>query len=96
MFLGRATQISDRSMEYSIFTSVVATSQWWANPKSNPQPQILNLWTSIPNLRMQIPNLKDRNQIKSPDFKSQIFSKSQTTYYGRKKDGQLCSVITGY
>jgi len=25
-----------------------ASFQWWANPKSNPQPLILNLWTPNP------------------------------------------------
>jgi len=42
--------------------------QWWANPKSNPQPQILNLWTSNPKSE----KLNPKSQIANTQIKSNL------------------------
>jgi len=62
--------------------------QWWANPKSNPQPQILNLWTSNPKSEKANP----KSQISKTQIKSnlQILNRKSfpnlqiLTYYRRK------------
>jgi len=79
-----------------MFLSIDITKiQWWANPKSDPQPQILNLWTSNPKLRKanpksQIANTRIKSNLQTLHPKS--FSNLQKlTYYRRKLDGRLCS-----
>ena len=59
--------------------------QWWANPKSNaesPTPNLksLDLKSQIWEDKSRISNREQPNQIESPSFKSQMFSKYPKTY----------------
>jgi len=67
----------------------------WANPKSNPQPQILNLWTSNPksekaNPKSQITNTQIKSNLQTLNPKS-FPNLQKLTYYRRKLNGRLCS-----
>jgi len=69
--------------------------QWWANPKSNPQPQILNLWTSNPksekaNPKSQTANTQIKSNLQTLNPKS-FPNLQKLTYYHRKLDRRLCS-----
>jgi len=69
--------------------------QWWANPKSYLQPQILNLWTSNPksekaNPKSQIANTQIKSNLQTLNPKS-FPNLQKLTYFRRKLDRRLCS-----
>ena len=73
----------------------LSRDQWWANPRSNHQPQILNLWTSNPtfekaNPKSQIANTQINSNLQTLNPKS-FPNLQKLTYYRRKLDGWLCS-----
>ena len=69
--------------------------QWWANPKSNPQPQILNLWTLNPkskkaNPKSQISKTQIKSNLQTLNHKS-FPNLQKLTYYRRKLYERVCS-----
>ena len=62
--------------------------QWWANPKSNPEPKILNLWTSNPrsqkaNPKSQISKTQIKSNLQVLNLKS-FLNLQKLTHYLRK------------